>query len=83
MYLEPLVEPRFHPTPIGYRPGKAALEAVGDMPGVVLEVRLGHRFGSTSTRRAWSNDEQLLGRILEVHAANCGQLLRLRARTGP
>lgn len=28
MYLEPLVEPRFHPDSYGYRPGKAALEAV-------------------------------------------------------
>ena len=29
MYLEPLVEPRFHPDSYGYRPGKAALDAVG------------------------------------------------------
>jgi RNA-directed DNA polymerase len=28
MYLEPLVEPRFHPDSYGYRPRKAALEAV-------------------------------------------------------
>jgi group II intron reverse transcriptase/maturase len=28
MYLEPLVEPRFHPDSYGYRPGKAALDAV-------------------------------------------------------
>jgi len=29
MYLEPLVEPKFHPDSYGYRPGKSALEAVG------------------------------------------------------
>jgi RNA-directed DNA polymerase len=29
MYLEPLVEPRFHPDSYGYRPRKAALDAVG------------------------------------------------------
>jgi RNA-directed DNA polymerase len=28
-YLEPLVEPLFHPDSYGYRPGKSALEAVG------------------------------------------------------
>ena len=28
-YLEPLVEPRFHPDSYGYRPGKSALDAVG------------------------------------------------------
>ena len=27
-YLEPLVEPRFHPDSYGYRPGKSALQAV-------------------------------------------------------
>ena len=29
LYLEPLVEPTFHPDSYGYRPGKSALEAVG------------------------------------------------------
>lgn len=29
MYLEPQVEPYFHPDSYGYRPGKSALEAVG------------------------------------------------------
>jgi RNA-directed DNA polymerase len=29
LYLEPLVEPHFHPDSYGYRPGKSALEAVG------------------------------------------------------
>ena len=29
MYLEPLVEPHFHPDSYGYRPNKSALEAVG------------------------------------------------------
>jgi RNA-directed DNA polymerase len=29
MYLEPKVEPQFHPDSYGYRPGKSALEAVG------------------------------------------------------
>jgi RNA-directed DNA polymerase len=29
MYLEPVVEPRFHPDSYGYRPGKAAHDAVG------------------------------------------------------
>ena len=29
MYLEPVVEPFFHPDSYGYRPGKSALEAVG------------------------------------------------------
>ena len=28
-YLEPLVEPVFHPDSYGYRPGKSALDAVG------------------------------------------------------
>jgi group II intron reverse transcriptase/maturase len=28
-YLEPLVEPEFHPDSYGYRPGKSALDAVG------------------------------------------------------
>ena len=29
LYLEPLVEPHFHPDSYGYRPGKSALDAVG------------------------------------------------------
>jgi group II intron reverse transcriptase/maturase len=29
LYLEPVVEPVFHPDSYGYRPGKSALEAVG------------------------------------------------------
>jgi RNA-directed DNA polymerase len=29
IYLEPLVEPHFHPDSYGYRPGKSALDAVG------------------------------------------------------
>ena len=29
LYLEPEVEPRFHPDSYGYRPGKSALDAVG------------------------------------------------------
>ena len=29
MYLEPTVEPAFHPDSYGYRPGKSALDAVG------------------------------------------------------
>lgn len=29
IYLEPQVEPCFHPGPYGYRPGKSAIEAVG------------------------------------------------------
>ena len=29
MYLEPMVEPVFHPDSYGYRPGKNALDAVG------------------------------------------------------
>jgi RNA-directed DNA polymerase len=29
MYLEPLLEPHFHPDSYGYRPGKSALDAVG------------------------------------------------------
>ena len=29
LYLEPLVEPKFHPDSYGYRPGKSALDAVG------------------------------------------------------
>ena len=29
IYLEPLVEPHFHPDSYGYRPGKSAIEAVG------------------------------------------------------
>ena len=29
MYLEPRVEPIFHPDSYGYRPGKSALDAVG------------------------------------------------------
>ena len=29
MYLEPLVEPDFHPDSYGYRPNKSALDAVG------------------------------------------------------
>ena len=28
MYLEPIVEPKFHPDSYGYRPGKSALDAV-------------------------------------------------------
>lgn len=30
MTLEPLVEPKFHPSSYGYRPGKSAIEALGD-----------------------------------------------------
>jgi RNA-directed DNA polymerase len=29
MYLEPEVEPMFHPDSYGYRPGRSALDAVG------------------------------------------------------
>ena len=41
MYLEPKVEPVFHPDSYGYRPGRSALDAVGRLPGAVLEERLG------------------------------------------
>jgi len=40
MYLEPLVEPHFHPDSYGYRPGKSALDA-----------RAAHQ-GDTSRRRS-------------------------------
>jgi RNA-directed DNA polymerase len=29
LYLEPVVEPLFHPDSYGYRPGRSALQAVG------------------------------------------------------
>jgi len=35
-YLEPLVEPHFHPDSYGYRPGKSALDAVGGDEEAVL-----------------------------------------------
>ena len=41
--LEEKVEPIFHPDSYGYRPGRSALDAVGGLPGAVLEVRLGDR----------------------------------------
>ena len=49
MYLEPKVEPIFHPDSYGYRPGKSALDAVGVVPTAVLANRLGDR-SSTSGR---------------------------------
>ncbi len=41
MYLEPKVEPIFHPDSYGYRPGKSALDAVGGVPAAVLAKRTG------------------------------------------
>ena len=52
-YLEPEVEPVFHPDSYGYRPGRSALDAVATVPATVLEVRLGDRSrssGRSSTR---------------------------------
>ena len=43
LYLEPEVEPVFHPDSYGYRPNRSALDAVGVMPRAVLEVGLGDR----------------------------------------
>ena len=45
MDLEPLVEPHFHPDSYGYRPGRSALDAVGDGAEALLAVRLGDRSG--------------------------------------
>ena len=42
-FLEPLVEPRFHPDSYGYRPDRSPHDALAVMPGAVLEVRLGDR----------------------------------------
>ena len=33
MYLEPRVEPRFHPDSYGYRPNKSAHDAIGGRAG--------------------------------------------------
>ena len=35
------VEPVFHPDSFGYRPGRSALDAVGEVPGALLEAGLG------------------------------------------
>ena len=50
-YLEPEVEPMFHPDSYGYRPGRSALDAVGGVPGAVLESRLGDRSGHPGVLR--------------------------------
>ena len=41
LYLEPEVEPIFHPDSYGYRPGRSALDARRALPAAVLEIRLG------------------------------------------
>jgi retron-type reverse transcriptase len=51
MYLESLVEPRFHSDSYGYRPGKAALGCARDMPATVLGVRLDNRSGRPEVLR--------------------------------
>ena len=51
MYLEPQVEPVFHPDSYGYRPGKSALDAVGDVPAAVLASGLGDRSGHPGVLR--------------------------------
>ncbi len=38
LYLEPLVEPSFHPDSYGYRPRKSALDAVGSDPAAMLAL---------------------------------------------
>ena len=43
MFLEPLVEPHFHPDSYGYRPKKSALQAVGSSTRKMLALRLGNR----------------------------------------
>ena len=43
MFLEPLVEPRFHQDSYGYRPGRSPHDAVRACRAAVLEVRLGDR----------------------------------------
>ena len=48
LYLEPEVEPVFHPDSYGYRPGRSAHHALARMSGAVLEVRLGSRSGPAS-----------------------------------
>ncbi len=42
LYLEPMVEPFFHPDSYGYRPRKSALDAVGKCAAAVLALGLGH-----------------------------------------
>ena len=45
LYLEPEVEPVFHPDSYGYRPGRSAHGRGGGLSGALLEKRLGARFG--------------------------------------
>jgi RNA-directed DNA polymerase len=42
-YLELEVEPHFHPTAYGYRPGRSALDAGGGLSGALLARGLGRR----------------------------------------
>jgi hypothetical protein len=42
-YLEPEVEPHFHPDSYGYRPGRSALDAGGGLSGALLARGLGRR----------------------------------------
>ena len=41
LYLEPEVEPVFHPDSYGYRPGRSAHDALADMPAAMLEDTTG------------------------------------------
>ena len=38
MYLEPDVEPQFHPDSYGYRPRKSAIDALSDSPAAMLAL---------------------------------------------
>ena len=59
LYLEPEVEPVFHPDSYGYRPGRSAHDALRTCPAAVLEIRLGSgswissRFSTRSITRSF------------------------------
>jgi len=41
MELEKVVEPKFHPSSYGYRPGRSALDAVECLPGTLFHALVG------------------------------------------
>jgi retron-type reverse transcriptase len=66
MYLEPLVEPRFHHDSYGYRPGKSAHDALGALQhpaGTLVERDKGTPQGSAVTAPTQSQTSSSSGRF--------------------
>ena len=82
LYLEPEVEPLFHPDSYGYRPGRSALRCGGRLSGAVLEIGLGDRSRHPSLLRLVDHELVLQGGS-DAHRLAVDPALRGAVAEGP